>query len=90
LYTIKGKLQCGNVYYDKKGNTFNYAVTDLKGIKNILSYLDKFPLKTTKHIDSITFRKLVHYIELKYHYKMNPNKPKIDHLIKLFKNRYKV
>lgn len=90
LYSIKDKLQCGNVYYDKRGNTFNYAVTDLKGIKNILSYLDKFPLKTTKHIESITFRKLVHYIELKYHYKNSPNKIKIDHLIKLFKNRNKI
>src|SRR5438046_2214512 len=36
LYSIKDKLQCGNVYYDKRGNTFNYAVTDLKGIKNII------------------------------------------------------
>jgi len=90
LYSIKNKLQCGNVYFDKRGNTFNYAITDLKGIKKILSYLDKFPLKTTKYIESITFRRLVHYIELKYHYKNNPNKIKIDHLIKLFKSRNKI
>jgi len=90
LYKIKEKLKCGNVYYDKSGNTYNYAITDLNGIKIILSYLNKYPLKTTKHIDSITFRKLIQYIELKYHYKNNPNKIKIDHLIKLFKNRYKI
>ena len=90
LYSIKEKLECGNVYYDKRGNTFNYAITDLKGIKKMLLYLDKNPLKTTKHIESIIFRKLVQYIELKYHYKNSPNKSKIDHLIKLFKNRNKV
>jgi hypothetical protein len=90
LYSIKEKLKCGNVYYDKRGNTFNYAITDLKGIKKMLLYLDKNPLKTTKHIESIIFRKLVQYIELKYHYKNSPNKSKIDHLIKLFKNRNKV
>src|SRR5436190_8492338 len=90
LYSIKDKLQCGNVYYDKKGNTYNYAVTDLKGIKIILSYLSKYPLKTSKHVDSLRFWKLVEYKELKYHYKNNINKPKIDHLVKLFKERYKI
>jgi hypothetical protein len=90
LYSIKEKLNCGNVYYDKRGNTYNYAVTDIKGIKIMLSYLDKYPLKTSKHIDSIKFRKLVEYKELKYHYKNNLNKPKIDRLIKLFKERYKI
>ena len=90
LYSIKEKLNCGNVYYDKKGNTYNYAVTDLKGIKIILSYLSKYPLKTSKHVDSLRFWKLVEYKELKYHYKNNINKPKIDHLVKLFKERYKI
>jgi hypothetical protein len=90
LYSIKEKLNCGNVYYDKAGNTFNYAITDLKGIKTLLLYLEKHPLKTTKHTESIIFRKLVQYIELKYHLKNNTNKFKIDHLIKLFKNRNKV
>lgn len=90
LYSIKEKLNCGNVYFDKSGNTFNYAITDLKGIKKLLLYLEKYPLKTTKHIESIIFRKLVYYIELKYHLKNNYNKFKIDHLIKLFKNRNKI
>jgi hypothetical protein len=90
LYSIKDKLKCGNVYFDKKGNTYNYTITDLKGIKIMLLYLSKYPLKTSKYIDSIRFQRLVKYIELKYHYKNNINKPKIDHLIKLFKERYKV
>ena len=90
LLSIKNKLQCGNVYYDKAGNTYNYAITDLKGIKIILGYLEKYPLKTTKHIDFLTFQKLARYIELKYHLKDSPNKIKIDHIIKLFKNRNKI
>jgi LAGLIDADG endonuclease len=90
LYSIKEKLNCGNVYYDKRGDTYNYVITDLKGIKIMLSYLNQYPLKTSKHIDSIKFRKLVEYKELKYHYKNNLNKPKIDRLVKLFKERYKI
>jgi hypothetical protein len=80
---------CGNVYYDKNGDKYNYVIRDLRGIKKILLYLNKYPLKTSKYIDSITFNKLVTYMELKYHYKNNPNKKKIDHLIRIFKNRYK-
>jgi hypothetical protein len=84
------KLNCGHVYYDKGGNTFNYAITDLKGIKIMLLYLDKYPLKTTKYGDSLAFRILVKYIELKYHYKSSPYKSIIDDYIKLFKDRYKI
>jgi hypothetical protein len=90
LYTIKNKLMCGNVYYDKRGNTHNYAVTHLMGIKKLLSYFEKYSLKTSKNIDCIRFRKLVTYIELKYHYKNNPCKNKIDDLIKIFKDSYKI
>lgn len=90
LFSIKEKLNCGNVYYDKRGNTFNYVITDLRGIKRILLYLEKYPLKTTKHLEFLIFRKLVQYIELKFHYLNNPHKFKIDHLIKLFKNRNKM
>ena len=90
LYSIKEKLNCGNVYYDKHGKTFNYAITDLKGIKRMLLYLEKYPLKTIKYSEFLIFRKLVQYIELKYHYQNNPNKLKIDNLLKLFKKRNKV
>lgn len=90
LYSIKEKLNCGNVYYDKGGNTFNYAITDLRGIKIMLLYLEKYPLKTTKYFEYLIFCKLVQYIELKYHYQNNPYKFKIDHLIKFFKNRNKI
>lgn len=33
LYSIKEKLNCGHVYYDKSGDTYNLSVTNLKGIK---------------------------------------------------------
>jgi len=64
LYSIKEKLNCGNVYYDKRGNSYNYVITDLKGIKTILSSLNEYLLKTSKHIDSLKYRKLVEYKEL--------------------------
>ena len=90
LYSIKEKLNCGNVYLDKRGNTYNYVITDLKGIKIMLMYLSKYPLKTSKYFDYLKFCKLVEYKELKYHYKNNVNKSKIDHLVKLFRDRYKM
>jgi LAGLIDADG endonuclease len=89
LYSIQNKLNCGNVYYDKKGDTYNYAITDIKGIKIMLKYLSTYPLKTSKRFDYIKFCRLVEYKELKYHYKNNLNKPKIDSLVKLFRERYK-
>jgi len=90
LYSIEDKLSCGRVYYDKGGDTFNYAITDLNGIKRMLLYLEKYPLKTTKYSDSMTFRKLIEYLELKYHHKNSPYKSIIDNYIKLFKDRYKI
>jgi LAGLIDADG endonuclease len=61
LYYIKEKLNCGNVYYDKRGDTYVYAITDIKGMKIILVYLSKFKLKTNKYFDYIKFFKLVEY-----------------------------
>ena len=89
LYSIQNKLNCGNIYYDKKGDTYNYVITDIQGIKIMLEYLSRYPLKTSKRFDFIKFCKLVEYKELKYHYKNNLNKSKIDNLVKLFRNRYK-
>ena len=46
LYSIKEKLNCGNVYYDERGDIYVYALIDIKGMKIILEYLSKFQLKT--------------------------------------------
>jgi len=46
-------------------------------------------LLRSKYFGYFKFCMLIEYKELKYHYKINLNKPKIDHLIKLFNNRYK-
>jgi len=84
------KLGCGNIYYDKSGSLSNYVINDLIGIKIILAYLYKYPFHTIKYLDCMYYQILILYIELKYHYKNNPNKSKINKLIKLFKNRYKI
>src|SRR5690606_29421078 len=89
LEEIQTVFSVGNIYYDKSWDGYNYVVTDLQGIKQLLEYFEKFPLKTTKHIDFITMKRLVLFIERGYHLKDNPNNQKIDNLIKIFKNRKK-
>jgi len=87
LENIKNGFGFGNIYYDISWKGYNYVVTDLTNIKLLLKYFEKFPLQTVKHIDYITFKRLVLFIERGYHLKNNPNKSKIDNLIKSFKKR---
>lgn len=101
LEEIQKVFGVGNIYFDKSWNGYNYVITNLHGIKLILTYFESFPLKTTKHSDFITMKRLVLFIERGYHLANNPrgckatnglaamNKQKIDNLIKIFKNRKK-
>lgn len=90
LEEIQKVFGVGNIYYDKSWNGYNYVITDLQGIKTMLAYFEKYPLKTIKHPDFITIRRLVLFIERGYHLKNHPLKYRIDNLIKIFKNRKKI
>nr|pir hypothetical COI intron protein 361 - Allomyces macrogynus mitochondrion [Allomyces macrogynus] len=82
---------CGNIYYDKSWDGYNYAITKRAESHHILlDYFAKFPLLTVKYVDIITFKQLLHYVELGYHLSKSPYKSKIDHLFTLFRNRKKV
>lgn len=89
LEEIQKVFGVGNIYYDKSWNGYNYVITDLQGIKTMLAYFERYPLKTIKHPDFITIRRLVLFIERGYHLKNHPLKDRIDNLIKIFKNRKK-
>lgn len=56
----------------------------------MLAYFEQYPLKTIKHTDFITIKRLVLFIERGYHLKDHPLKYRIDNLIKIFKNRKKI
>ena len=90
LEEIQKEFGVGNIYYDKSWNGYNYVITDLQGIKTMFTYFEKYPLKTIKHPDFITIRRLVLFIERGYHLKNHPLKDRIDNLIKIFKNRKKI
>lgn len=90
LEEIQKVFGIGNIYYDKSWNGYNYAITDLQGIKIMLAYFEQYQLKTIKHADFITIRRLVLFIERGYHLKDHPLKYRIDNLIKIFKNRKKI
>lgn len=92
LEQIKNFICIGNIYFDSRGECYNLVISDLKGIKVMLNYFKTFPLQTTKHIDCITFQRLVLFLERKYHLASENSKEKlrIDNLITKFKNRYKI
>lgn len=90
LEEIQKVFGIGNIYYDKSWNGYNYVITDLQEIKTMLAYFEQYGLKTIKHTDFITIRRLVLFIERGYHLKNHPLKYRIDNLIKIFKNRKKI
>lgn len=90
LEEIQKVFGIGHIYYDKSWNGYNYVITDLQGIKTMLAYFEQYPLKTIKHTDFITIKRLVLFIERGYHLKDHLLKYRIDNLIKIFKNRKKI
>jgi len=90
LVLIRDGFGCGNIYYDKSWNGYNYCITDRSGIKKVLQYFSLFPLLTVKNVDRVTFQRLVLFLDRKYHWKSSPHKAKIDRLIQVFRNRKKI
>ena len=92
LEKIQEVIKIGNIYLDTSNNVYSLVISDLQGIKYLLSYFKQYPLQTSKHIDCVTFRRLVLFIERRYHLDKENSKTKIriDNLIKKFKNRYKI
>ncbi len=82
-------FNCGNIYYDKSWDGFNYCVTKRASIDIFMEYFKKFPLLTVKNVDIVTFNRLLLFLERKYHFANSSYKYRIDHLIALFKSRKK-
>jgi quinol-cytochrome oxidoreductase complex cytochrome b subunit len=89
LELIKESLNLGHIRYDKSWDGWTYTISDREGIRFILDYLTKYPCQTTKHIDVITFKRLLYFMDNKYHFKNNPKRIMVEDLIKKFKSRYK-
>ena len=92
LEKIQEVIKIGNISLDTSNNVHSLVISDLQGIKYLLSYFNQYPLQTSKHIDCVTFRRLVLFIERKYHLDKENSKTKIriDNLIRKFQNRYKI
>jgi hypothetical protein len=77
------------IYYDTSWKGYNYVVCSRKELDVFMEYFSKYPLKTLKHVDYISFRRLLLFLERNYHHQNHPNKVIIDNLIRLFKQRNK-
>lgn len=89
LEQIQQSFNCGNINYDKSWDGYNFNTTKRSHNLILIEYFNRFPLLTIKHIDIITFKRLLLFLERGYHYQKSPYKSRIDHLITVFKNRKK-
>jgi len=101
LEKIKSSFGVGKIYYDSSWKGYNYVVCSRKELDVFMEYFSKYPLKTLKHVDYISFRRLLLFVflegitssrkllERNYHHQNHPNKVIIDNLIRLFKQRNK-
>lgn len=91
LKKIQEAFGVGQIYYDRSWRGYNFVICSKSDLKVILDYFGKFQLQTTKHIDYITFKRLLLFIERGYHLKTaSPHlKARIDNLINLFRKRKK-
>lgn len=89
LEFIQESLGFGHIRHDSSWNGWIFTVSTREGIRIILNYLSKYPCQTTKNADTITFKRLLYFMDQKYHYLGHPNRSKVESLIQTFKNRYK-
>jgi LAGLIDADG endonuclease len=90
LECIQSGFHCGTISYENSWKGYKWCITDLKNLKKILEYFEKFPLFTFKKSDAITFKRLVLFKERKYHLNQSSHKPKIESLVNHFKKRKKI
>jgi hypothetical protein len=82
-------MPIGHIRYDKKNNFWIYSITNKEGIRFILKHFKKFPIYTTKAHHVYTFKRLLFFIDKKYHIQEETSKKykKIMNLIYLFKKK---
>jgi hypothetical protein len=57
LERIKAYFGIGSIYLDQKDNTFRYVVSGKRDMIQIVSFFQKFKLKSKKQRDFLLFRK---------------------------------
>lgn len=72
LFLVKDFFGCGNIVFDhRKDSTIPFVrlrILDIKSINNIIiSHFTNYPLRGTKHLDFLTFKKAVDLINSKKH-----------------------
>jgi ubiquinol-cytochrome c reductase cytochrome b subunit len=87
LDLIKKSLNLGHIRFDKSWNGWTYTVSDKEGIRFLLNFFSSHTLGTLKNVDVVTFKRLLHHIDNKHHFKNSPCRASVENLITLFKNR---
>jgi len=89
LEQIKSSFGVGEIYYDTSWKGYNYVVCTRKELDVFMEYFSKYPLKTLKHVDYISFRRLLLFLKRNYHHHNHPNKVRIADLRRKAKQRNK-
>jgi len=87
LHKVKNFCGCGNLLFDDKRGTLipamTFGIRDINSINNVvIPHLSKYPLRGTKHLDFLTFKKAVDLINSKQHL----TKEGIDEIVKMSYN----
>ena len=89
LENILNALEIGHIRYDKSWEGWIYSITNKEGIRKILKYLTKHKLHTKKNSHVVTFKRLLYFIDNKYHLENIESKKykKIFNIINLFRKK---
>jgi len=90
LNFIKDSLKIGDIRLDTASNCFIYSITDKEGIRQLLNIFSENKLHTIKCVDVQTFKRLLYFIDNKYHHKNHPFQYKVINLIQLFRKKGRV
>ena len=87
LHKVKDFFGCGNLLFDDKRGTLipamTFGIRDINSINNVvIPHFLNYPLRGTKHLDFLTFKKAVDLINSKQHL----TKEGIDEIIKMSYN----
>lgn len=68
LTMVERFFNCGNLWHYPKDNTIRFRIVDKSSIKNkLIPHFLKYPLRGTKYLDFISFKKAFNIIESKEH-----------------------
>lgn len=83
LNMVKDFYSCGHLDIDDKRGTITFAIRDIKSINDIvIPHFTNYPLRGTKHLDFLSFKKALDIINCKKHL----TKEGIDEIVEMSYN----